>query len=50
MTSAEDRLPLRRIAFEYPADLNPLWKAAQEHDLAIIHHSGSSGYPGYRDL
>jgi len=31
-------------------DLNPLWAAAAEEGLAVIHHSGAGGYPGYRDL
>jgi predicted TIM-barrel fold metal-dependent hydrolase len=31
-------------------DLNPIWAAAQEENLAVIHHSFSLGYPGYRDL
>jgi predicted TIM-barrel fold metal-dependent hydrolase len=31
-------------------DLNPVWAAAQEHDLAVIHHSFSAGYPGHKDL
>jgi predicted TIM-barrel fold metal-dependent hydrolase len=31
-------------------DLEPVWAAAQEHGLAVIHHSFSSGYPGHRDL
>jgi predicted TIM-barrel fold metal-dependent hydrolase len=31
-------------------DLNPIWAAAQEHGLAVIHHSFSTGYPGHRDL
>ena len=31
-------------------DMNPIWAAAQEEGLAVVHHSLSSGYPGYRDL
>lgn len=31
-------------------DLNPIWAAAQDENLAVIHHSYSQGYPGYRDL
>ena len=41
------------LPIDYPLDhpdLNPIWGAAQEHNLAVIHHSGSAGYPGYRDL
>src|SRR5687767_14170779 len=30
-------------------DLEPVWAAAQEHDLAVIHHSFSAGYPGHAD-
>ncbi len=38
---------------DYPLDhpdVAPLWQAAQTHNLAVVHHSFSSGYPGYRDL
>lgn len=38
---------------DYPLDhpdLDPIWAAACDHDLAVVHHSFSSGYPGYRDL
>jgi predicted TIM-barrel fold metal-dependent hydrolase len=41
------------LPLDYPLDhpdLNPIWAAAQEENLAVIHHSFSSGYPGYRDL
>lgn len=41
------------LPLDYPldhADLNPIWAAAQEENLAVIHHSFSIGYPGYRDL
>jgi predicted TIM-barrel fold metal-dependent hydrolase len=31
-------------------DLNPIWAAAQDENLAVIHHSSAAGYPGYRDL
>src|SRR5437016_14470183 len=34
-------------------DLEPIWQAAQEHDLAIVHHSSTWNppyFPGYRDL
>ncbi|HXO92450.1 MAG TPA: amidohydrolase family protein [Stellaceae bacterium] len=34
-------------------DLDPIWRAAAEHDLAIAHHSSTWNpphYPGYRDL
>jgi predicted TIM-barrel fold metal-dependent hydrolase len=41
------------LPLDYPIDhpdMNPIWAAAQEHDMCVIHHSFSSGYPGYRDL
>jgi predicted TIM-barrel fold metal-dependent hydrolase len=34
-------------------DLDPIWRAAAEHDLAIAHHSSTWNpphYPGYQDL
>jgi len=31
-------------------DLHPIWAAANEEGLCIVHHSFTSGYPGYRDL
>ncbi|HZT08568.1 MAG TPA: amidohydrolase family protein [Chloroflexota bacterium] len=42
-----------QLPLDYPLDhpdLNPLWAAAADEGLAVIHHSGSSSYPGYRDL
>lgn len=41
------------MPLDYPIDhpdMEPLWAAAQEHDLPLIHHSFATGYPGYRDL
>lgn len=41
------------LPLDYPLDhpdMEPIWAAAANHDLAVIHHSFSSGYPGYRDL
>ena len=41
------------LPLDYPLDhpdLNPIWAAAQEQGLCIIHHSLAMGYPGYRDL
>jgi predicted TIM-barrel fold metal-dependent hydrolase len=41
---------------DFPADhpdLEPIWRAAQEHDLPIAHHSSTWNppyYPGYRDV
>ncbi len=31
-------------------DLDPIWQAADEAGLCVVHHSFSWGYPGYRDL
>jgi predicted TIM-barrel fold metal-dependent hydrolase len=31
-------------------DLNPIWAAADEANMCVVHHSNSAGYPGYRDL
>ena len=31
-------------------DLAPIFIAAQEEGLVIVHHSFASGYPGYRDM
>jgi uncharacterized protein len=34
-------------------DLEPIWQAAQEHDLAIVHHSNTWNppyFPAYRDV
>jgi predicted TIM-barrel fold metal-dependent hydrolase len=42
-----------KLPIDYPIDhpdLHPIWAAAQEAGLCVIHHSLSSGYPGYRDL
>jgi len=42
-----------RLALDQPLDhpdLEPIWKAADEEGLAIVHHSFSFGFPGYRDL
>jgi predicted TIM-barrel fold metal-dependent hydrolase len=41
------------MPLDYPVDhpdLEPLWRAAEENNLAVVHHSFASGYPGYRDL
>jgi predicted TIM-barrel fold metal-dependent hydrolase len=38
---------------DYPLDhpdMNPIWEAAAEYNLTVVHHSFASGYPGYRDL
>lgn len=38
---------------DFPIDhpnLIPLLEAAEEQDLAIVHHSFATGYPGYRDM
>jgi len=42
-----------RLALDQPLDhpdLEPIWKAADEEGLSVVHHSFSSGFPGYRDL
>jgi len=42
-----------KLPLDYPIDhpdLLPVWAAAQEAGMVVIHHSLSSGYPGYRDL
>ena len=41
------------LPLDYPIDhpdLEPIWRAAEAHNLAVVHHSFASGYPGYRDL
>lgn len=41
------------VPLDFPMDhpsLNPIWAAAQEENLTVVHHSFSGGYPGYRDL
>jgi predicted TIM-barrel fold metal-dependent hydrolase len=41
------------LPLDYPIDhpdLDPIWKAAEEADLVVVHHSFATGYPGYRDL
>jgi predicted TIM-barrel fold metal-dependent hydrolase len=40
------------IPVDHP-DLNPIWQAAQEYDLAVMHHSltwNHPYFPGYQDL
>jgi predicted TIM-barrel fold metal-dependent hydrolase len=42
----------RDIPADHP-DLEPVWRAAQDHDLPIAHHSSTWNppyYPGYRDV
>ena len=41
------------LPLDYPIDhpdLHPIWRAADDAGLTIVHHSFASGYPGYRDL
>ncbi|MEA2639682.1 MAG: uncharacterized protein QOF51_1076 [Chloroflexota bacterium] len=41
------------LPLDYPLDhpdLEPVWQAANDAGLTIVHHSFASGYPGYRDL
>jgi uncharacterized protein len=47
-------LPLlaKEIPIDHP-DLEPIWQAAQEHDLPVVHHSLTRNppyFPGYQDL
>lgn len=38
---------------DYPLDhpdLAPIFRAAETEGLTIVHHSASTGYPGYRDM
>lgn len=42
-----------QFPLDYPLDhpdMDAIWAAACEQDLAVVHHSFASGYPGYRDL
>ncbi len=42
-----------KLPLDYPIDhpdLKPVWAAACDHNVAVIHHSFGTGYPGYRDL
>ena len=41
------------LPLDYPLDhpdLEPVWRAADEAGMAVVHHSFATGYPGYRDL
>ena len=41
------------LPIDFPVDhpdLNPIWAAADDAGLCIVHHSFATGYPGYRDL
>jgi predicted TIM-barrel fold metal-dependent hydrolase len=41
------------LPLDFPVDhpdLDPIWAAADEAGLCIVHHSFATGYPGYRDL
>jgi predicted TIM-barrel fold metal-dependent hydrolase len=40
------------VPLDHP-DLEPIWQAAQEHDLAVVHHSNTWNppyFPAYQDL
>src|ERR671924_413007 len=42
-----------RLALDQPLDhpdLEPIWRAADEEGLCVVHHNFSFGFPGYRDL
>jgi predicted TIM-barrel fold metal-dependent hydrolase len=41
------------LPLDFPVDhpsMDPIWQAADDAGLCIIHHSFATGYPGYRDL
>jgi predicted TIM-barrel fold metal-dependent hydrolase len=41
------------LPIDYPIDhpdMDPIWAAADDAGLCVIHHSFAAGYPGYRDL
>ena len=41
------------LPLDFPMDhpsLNPIWNAVEEEGMCVVHHSFSTGYPGYRDL
>lgn len=41
------------LPLDYPIDhpdMDPIWQAADDAGLTIVHHSFATGYPGYRDL
>ena len=43
---------LQSLPVDHP-DLEPIWQAAQDHDLAVVHHSSTWNppyFPGYQDL
>jgi len=42
-----------QFPLDYPIDhpeMHPVWAAAGEANLTVVHHSFAAGYPGYRDL
>jgi predicted TIM-barrel fold metal-dependent hydrolase len=41
------------LPIDFPVDhpdMDPIWAAADDAGLCIVHHSFAAGYPGYRDL
>ena len=41
------------LPLDFPVDhpdLHPIWAAANDAGLTVVHHSFATGYPGYRDL
>ena len=41
------------LPLDFPVDhpdMDPVWAAADDAGLCIVHHSFATGYPGYRDL
>ncbi len=39
----------REFPLDHP-DMDPIWAAACDHNLAVVHHSFTNMYPGYQDL
>jgi predicted TIM-barrel fold metal-dependent hydrolase len=41
------------LPIDFPVDhpdMDPIWAAADDAGLCVVHHSFAAGYPGYRDL
>ena len=41
------------LPLDFPVDhpsMDPIWQAADDAGLCVVHHSFATGYPGYRDL
>src|SRR6266566_3623037 len=51
-TKSYRRVLAKDVPVDHP-DLEPIWQAAQEHDLPVVHHSltwNPPYFPGYQDL